>query len=146
MPGKKTVLALLCSLAVVPIFDCAESRFPVVAELKAAITELLRAGRYEDALGCTQQILLLAPNDDYAVGLLPLLQDRTRALKARAPSMDINGPANETAEERSVRLRGSEREDRREPYPDLLQSVWDWPDFPELHPQDIRITNRRLSH
>lgn len=134
MGGRRMLLGILCGVAAtVGAEPCWFPIAPMLRDLKAEMVKSLREGRYSDALGATRQILAFVPEDDYAVGLLPLLQDRVAMLEARSLSTDVHAPAVESIEEREVRIRGWEREDRREPYPDRLEGVWNWPDFPEGH-------------
>ena len=47
-----------------------------VQDLRATAMRLTEEGRYREALGVVDQILVLDPNNEYAIGVRPLLEDK----------------------------------------------------------------------
>jgi general secretion pathway protein D len=97
-----------------------KQREATIAELIRTAQNLTNQGRYKEALQTVDQILILDPINDYAVGVRPLLQDKTQfaaqrqftELRNRAFTEQLNA-----AEEAQI------------PYSDILRYPTDWPDI-----------------
>ena len=61
-----------------------EERQKTIAELIRTARNLTDQGKYREALQTVDQILVLDPNNDYAVGVKPLLEDKVQFAAAAA--------------------------------------------------------------
>ncbi len=96
------------------------NRERTVADLIKKARELSDNGQYREAIGVVDQILILEPRNDYAIGVRPLLEDKASQFEQRQfrerDALEITHALN-SAEERKI------------PYDDILRYPADWPDL-----------------
>jgi hypothetical protein len=102
-----------------------------LADLKRQATDLTKKGQYNDARGVVDQILKLDPNDGYALGVRPMLEDRSEFQAQRSQ----NGKD-------SAQGRTPTASDKTIPYDDVLHYPTNWPDATNLgYKFDLRNSN-----
>lgn len=104
----------------------AEERARTVADLTASANRLVNETRYAEALGVIDQILVLAPNNDYATGVRPLVEDKALFQEQRRYR-------NEHDRQFTKQLNAAE--EMKIPYDDILRYPENWPDISELREQ-----------
>jgi len=99
-----------------------------IADLIRTSQDLSNHGRYKEALQTVDQILLLDPTNDYAVGVKPLLEDKNQFAEQRQywETRDRKtGSVFNSAEEKLI------------PYDDILRYPSDWPDISQTRDQTV---------
>ena len=97
-----------------------EQRQRTLADLIHTAQQLTNQGRYKEALQTVDQILLLDPINDYAVGVKPLLEDKTQYAEQRQFT---------ELRDRKVTEQLNAAEEKQIPYDDILRFPVDWPDI-----------------
>jgi len=99
-----------------------------IVALRASAIDLTNHKRYREALNVVDQILDLDPEDDYAVGVRPLLEDQYNFQQQRIfmerRDLEITQQFNRTQEEEI-------------PYDDILRYPTDWPGISQLRDQTV---------
>ncbi|MDB5330413.1 MAG: hypothetical protein JWP03_1564 [Phycisphaerales bacterium] len=98
-------------------------------DLKITARDLFAQARYREALGVVDQILVIDPTDEYAVGIRPVLEDKyqfqvqrnQRELQRRMTAAQLN-----SADEHMI------------PYDDVLRYPTDWPDISATRDQTVQ--------
>jgi general secretion pathway protein D len=124
-----------------------EERQKTIAELIRTARNLTDQGKYREALQTVDQILVLDPNNDYAVGVKPLLEDKVQFAQQREYL------------EQQKKLMGDQlirAEEELIPYNDILRYPTDWPDISQTRDQTLasersaggsdRLTVAQLDH
>ncbi|MDB5332971.1 MAG: hypothetical protein JWP03_4122, partial [Phycisphaerales bacterium] len=88
-----------------------------VRDLKITARDLFAQARYREALGVVDQILVIDPTDEYAIGVRPVLEDKYEFQMQRT----LTGRDGPTI-----------------PYDDILRYPTDWPDFAALRNQTVQ--------
>ena len=88
--GPTIAQGVPANVASAPTTQPALERDRAVREKITQVKQLVREGKYEQALAGTDQILLLDPNNDYAQGARPLIEDRARFLEPRLDREDFD--------------------------------------------------------
>ena len=99
-----------------------------IADLIRTSRNLTDQGKYREALQTVDQILVLDPNNDYAVGVKPLLEDKVQFAQQRQYM------------EQQRRLVGDQlirAEEQLIPYNDILRYPTDWPDISQTRDQTV---------
>ncbi|HXE52166.1 MAG TPA: hypothetical protein VN541_04090, partial [Tepidisphaeraceae bacterium] len=104
------------------------ARQKTVADLIRTSQTLTNQGRYKEALQTVEQILILDPTNDYAVGVQPLLQDKTQFAQQRQ-YMEMRG--------RMVTDQYNAAQEKMIPYADILRYPTDWPDISATRDQTV---------
>ncbi|HZN66137.1 MAG TPA: hypothetical protein VFB66_12655 [Tepidisphaeraceae bacterium] len=99
-----------------------------VASLIRTSRELADRHEYEEAIGLVDQILIIDPRNDYAIGVRPLLQDALHFAEQRKWRERFD-------EEWTAQL--NEVEEKRIPYNDILRYPDDWPDISALRDRTV---------
>ena len=111
----------------------AEARAERERTVRARIDEakqLVREGKYDQALAVVDQILLLDPNNEYAQGARPLIQDRAMFLEQRLYREDFDRELTRTL---------NMAEEQRVPYNDILRYPSNWPDLSETRERSVAL-------
>jgi len=100
-----------------------------IADLRATAIDETNHQRYREALGVVDQILTLDPNDDYATGVRPLLEDKYNFQQQRIfmERRDL--------EQTSQFIRSDEE---LIPYDDIVRYPTDWPDISQTRDQTVQ--------
>ena len=101
-----------------------------IADLIRTSQSLIGQGKYREALQTDEQILVLDPKNDYAVGVHPLLEDKVQFQTQRQ------------FEEMRFRKTGQQLVNAEEaliPYDDILRYPTDWPDLSAM--RDLTVAN-----
>jgi type II secretory pathway component GspD/PulD (secretin)/tetratricopeptide (TPR) repeat protein len=109
--------------------QAAKDRDRTLHDLRATARDLMAQARYREAIGVVDQILVIDPTDDYAVGMRPTLEDKyqfqvqknQRELLRRTTASMLN-----SADERMI------------PYDDILRYPTDWPDISATRDQTVQ--------
>jgi general secretion pathway protein D len=99
-----------------------------IADLIRTSRNLTDQGKYREALQTVDQILVLDPNNDYAVGVKPLLEDKVQFAQQR--------------QYKEQRLKGIgdqliRAQEELVPYNDILRYPTDWPDISQTRDQTV---------
>ena len=105
-----------------------EERQRTIADLIRTSQNLTNQGRYREALQTVDQILILDPTNDYAVGVRPLLEDKTAFAEQRQYTEQ---------RDRAVTKQLNMSEEILIPYPDILRYPSDWPDISQTRDQTV---------
>lgn len=99
-----------------------------IIALHATAVDLTNHQRYKEALGVVDQILVLDPNNDYALGVKPLLEDKYNFQQQRI-----------YMEEKTLNQTQQfiDSEERLIPYDDVLRYPHDWPDISQTRDQTV---------
>lgn len=104
------------------------SRQATIADLIKAARRSIEEGKYDEAINILNQILTLDPNNDYALGVKPLVQDKLIVLQQRSFREQFNrhllGQLN-AAEEETI------------PYDDIVRYPDNWPDISAARDQEV---------
>jgi general secretion pathway protein D len=106
-----------------------ETKRRQVAALIGRSRSAVNEGKYEEALGIIDQILILDPQNDYAVGVRALVEDRALFLQQRKYHEDF---------ERQITVQLNENEERKIPYSDILRFPDNWPDLSATRDESVR--------
>ena len=113
----------------------AEAEREARAERERTIRDLIRVSReltdrheYEEALGQIDQILVLDPRNDYAIGVRPLIQDALHFAEQRKWRERYDREFTETF---------TEAEEKKIPFNDILQYPDDWPDISAIRDRTV---------
>jgi type II secretory pathway component GspD/PulD (secretin)/tetratricopeptide (TPR) repeat protein len=108
--------------------EAAVSRQNTISDLIKAARRSIEEGKYDEAINILNQILTLDPNNDYALGVKPLVQDKLIILQQRTYreqfTAHLLGQLN-TAEEESI------------PYDDIFRYPDNWPDISAERDQEV---------
>ena len=110
-----------------------EDRQKTIADLIRTSQNLTAQGRYKEALQTVDQILILDPVNDYAVGVRPLLQDKNQ-LEEQRRFMEMRHFYTATQLNRA--------EEELVPYDDILRYPSDWPDISQTRDQTVAAEQR----
>jgi len=104
------------------------NRERTVADLIKKARELTDNAQYREAIGVVDQILILEPGNDYAIGVRPLLEDKASQFEQRRfrERFDIEAQKQLNA-----------AEENKIPYDDILRYPSDWPDLSALRDQTL---------
>jgi general secretion pathway protein D len=105
-----------------------QQRQQTIADLIHTAQTLTNQGRYKEALQTVDQILILDPINDYAVGVRPLLQDKTEFADQRFYT---------EARDRADTAQLTAAEEKLIPYDDILRYPTDWPDISQTRDQTV---------
>ena len=103
-----------------------------IADLIHTAQQLTSQGRYREALQTVDQILILDPVNDYAVGVKPLLEDKNQFAEQRQFM--------ETRNRKTTTVLNS-AEEALTPYDDILRYPADWPDISQT--RDATVASER---
>ena len=101
----------------------AENRRTAVANLINQSRRLTDDGKYEEALGVIDQILVIDAKNDYARGVRPLVEDRALLYEQRRYREQFD---------RQLSKQLNAAEERRIPYNDILRYPENWPELSDL--------------
>jgi type II secretory pathway component GspD/PulD (secretin)/tetratricopeptide (TPR) repeat protein len=108
--------------------EAAIQRQRTIADLIRTSQSLTNQGKYREALQTVDQILVLDSNNDYAVGVKPLLEDKVQfALDRQYTEMRLRkiGDQLNRAQEEMI------------PYDDILRYPTDWPEISQTRDQTV---------
>lgn len=97
-----------------------EERRRTVADLIRNTRQLVEQRKFEEALGTIDQILLLDPNNDYALGVRPLVEDRAIIQEQRRYREEFDRQFSRVL---------NQAEEARIPYSDIINYPANWPDI-----------------
>ncbi len=106
-----------------------ETKRRQVASLISRSRSAVNEGKYDEALGIIDQILILDPQNDYAVGVRGLVEDRALFLQQRKYHEDF---------ERQITVQLNANEERKIPYSDILRFPDNWPDLSATRDESVR--------
>jgi Flp pilus assembly secretin CpaC/uncharacterized membrane protein YgcG len=101
-----------------------------VAALIGNARALTEQGNYREALSVIDQILVLDPRNDYAIGVRPLVQDRAEFAQQRKYREQIDTSFTNIL---------TESEEKRIPYNDILRYPDNWPDLSATRDKSVAI-------
>jgi hypothetical protein len=104
------------------------AREATIADLIRTSRRLTQEARYREALGVIDQILVLDPNNDYAVGVRPLVLDKVQIREQRDLRERLDRELVDTY---------NRAEEAKIPYDDILRYPTDWPDISALRDQTV---------
>jgi general secretion pathway protein D len=107
-----------------------KQKLKTVADLIGSARTLTAQGRYRDALSVIDQILVIDPNNDYAVGVRPLVEDRADFAEQRKYREQFD---------HSFTSILNQAEEKRIPYNDILRYPENWPDLSETRDKSVAI-------
>lgn len=103
-------------------------RQQTIADLIHTSQQLTNQGRYREALQTVEQILILDPINDYAVGVKPLLEDKTQFAEQREYT---------ELRDRKMASMLNAAEEKQIPYDDILRYPVDWPEISQTRDQTV---------
>jgi Flp pilus assembly secretin CpaC len=109
-----------------------EERRRTVSELIRTSRTLIEQRQYRQALAVIDQILILEPANDYAVGVRPLVEDQAHFQEQRAFREDFD---------RQLTKQLNAAEEKKIPYDDILVYPANWPDISEM--RDALVAQER---
>ena len=101
-----------------------------VADLIGNARSLTEQGRYREALNVIDQIIVLDPGNDYAVGVRPLVEDRANFAEQRRYREDYDANFTKVL---------NQSEEKRIPYSDILRYPENWPDLSETRERSVAL-------
>lgn len=104
------------------------ARQQTIADLIHSAQLLTNQGRYREALQIIDQILILDPINDYAVGVKPLLEDKTQFAEQRQYT---------ELRDRMITQQLNAAEEKEIPYDDILRYPVDWPTISQTRDQTV---------
>jgi general secretion pathway protein D len=99
-----------------------------IAQLIRRSRQLTEQGQYEQAVGVIDQILVIDPLNDYALGVRPLVEDRAIVQQQRRFR---------SQQDRQFRELLNEAEEKKIPYTDILRFPENWPDISDVRERTI---------
>jgi type II secretory pathway component GspD/PulD (secretin)/tetratricopeptide (TPR) repeat protein len=107
----------------------ADQKRKTIADLRAQAIDLTNHKHYKEAISVVDQILTLDPDDDYATGVRPLLEDQYNFQQQRI-----------FTERRAFETTGqfNRAEEEKIPYDDILKYPADWPGISQLRDQTVQ--------
>ena len=99
-----------------------------IADLRQTAQNLTAQARYREALGVVDQILVLDPTNEYAIGVRPMLEDKYQ-IQTQRNFME------QRAREFTNQLNNAE--EKLIPYDDILRYPTDWPDISSTRDQTV---------
>ena len=105
-----------------------KDRRRTVASLVERSQDQVRRRNYQQALGVLDQILVLDPHNDYAIGVRPLVEDN---FQLQSSAITASGT---TARSTNVL---NQAEEKKIPYDDILRYPENWPDISELRDAEV---------
>ncbi|MGH7213518.1 MAG: hypothetical protein ACREIT_01960, partial [Tepidisphaeraceae bacterium] len=105
-------------------------RRATVASLIRNSRQLVAETKYNEALGVLDQILVLDPGNDYAIGVKPLVEDRALIAEQRRYREDFD---------RQLTKQLNAAEEKKIPYDDILRYPLNWPDIVEVRDESVRL-------
>jgi general secretion pathway protein D len=106
-----------------------EQRQRTTKDLINVTQQQIREAKYEPAMGTLNQILSLDPQNDYARGVMPLVQEKAILQQQRGYREDFDLQL-----EKSLNA----AEEKRIPYDDILRYPPNWPDISEVRDASVR--------
>src|SRR5208282_1776701 len=91
---------------------------------------LTEQGKYREALSVIDQILVIDPGNDYAVGVKPLIEDRAEFAEQRKYREEFDSSFTSIL---------TQAEEKRIPYNDILRYPENWPDLSEKRDKSVAI-------
>lgn len=107
----------------------ADDKFRTLSDLRATARDLFSQARYREALGVVDQILVIEPNDDYAVGIRPVLEDKYQ-FQVQRNQIEMR--------RRMVNSQINSADEHLIPYDDILRYPTDWPDISTTRDQTVQ--------
>jgi general secretion pathway protein D len=107
-----------------------KEKVDTIARLIGQARSLTEQGRYREALSVIDQILIIDPGNDYAVGVQPLVRDRADFAEQRKYREDYD---------KNFTTIFNEAEEKRIPYNDILRYPDNWPDLSEMRDKSVAI-------
>jgi Flp pilus assembly secretin CpaC/tetratricopeptide (TPR) repeat protein len=117
-------------------FLAEEQRRSTVADLTRRAQILAMEQKYVEALGVVDQILVIDPRNDYAIGVRPLIEDRRLLFEQRTFREEFA---------RNFSQNLNEAEERRIPYTDILRYPANWPDLSERRERSVAAERGELT-
>ena len=105
-----------------------ESKRRAVSDLVRTTRQYVEQGKYSEALGVVDQILVIDPKNDYAIGVRPLIEDKALFLEQRKYREQFD---------RNFNTQVARGEEQKIPYNDILRYPDNWPDLPETHEKHV---------
>jgi type II secretory pathway component GspD/PulD (secretin)/TolA-binding protein len=105
-----------------------EQKRRTVAALIGNARSLTEQGKYREALSVIDQILVIDPGNDYAVGVRPLVRDRADFAEQRKYREDYD---------QNFTTIFNQAEEKRIPYNDILRYPENWPDLTETRERSV---------
>ncbi len=109
--------------------ESAKRRQDSVAALVRESMRLVQEAKYTAALGVIDQILVLDPNNDYALGTRPLVQDKSNFQEQRRFREEFD-------QQMTRQLNAAE--ERKIPYDDIYRYPANWPDIVETREKSVK--------
>ncbi|HEY8667959.1 MAG TPA: hypothetical protein VIL86_14945 [Tepidisphaeraceae bacterium] len=109
--------------------EAAQQRQRAVSSLVKEAQRLVKQNDYDKALGVLDQILILDPTNDYAIGARPLVEDKANFMKQRW--------YREQFDQNLVKQLNS-TEEKKIPYDDIYRYPANWPDIVEIREQSVK--------
>jgi type II secretory pathway component GspD/PulD (secretin)/outer membrane protein assembly factor BamD (BamD/ComL family) len=108
--------------------EASVSRQNTISDLIKAARRSIEEGKYDEAINILNQILTLDPNNDYALGVKPLVQDKLILLQQRT-----------YREQFSAHLLGqlNNAEEKKIPYDDIVRYPENWPDISAERDEEV---------
>jgi type II secretory pathway component GspD/PulD (secretin)/tetratricopeptide (TPR) repeat protein len=113
-----------------------QQRQATIADLTRTSQNQINRGKYKDALATIDQILILDPNNEYAVGIRSVLEDQAQFDQQRQYTELRN---------RNITDQLNAAEEMQIPYMDVLRYPTDWPDISQRRDQTLEA-ERNLHH
>ena len=107
-----------------------EQKRRTVADLIGNARTLTDQGRFREALNVIDQILVIDPGNDYAVGVRPLVEDRANFAEQRRYREDYDANFTKVL---------NQSEEKRVPYSDILRYPENWPDLAETRDRSVAL-------
>jgi general secretion pathway protein D len=99
-----------------------------IADLIGSARTLTQQGNYREALNVIDQVLVLDPGNEYAVGVRPLVQDRADFAEQRKYREEFDHDFTAVL---------NQAEEKRIPYNDILRYPANWPDLSETRDKSV---------
>lgn len=99
-----------------------------VSDLIKTAQQLIAENKYDEALKVIDQIRVIDPNNEYASGVRPLVEDRALLQEQRQLHESYN---------RNVTRQLNAAEEKRIPYDDIYRYPTNWPDISELRDKEV---------
>lgn len=98
----------------------AKLRETTVANLIKAARRMIEENKYREAVGVLDQILVIDPNNEYASGVKPLVEDKATLIEQRTYREDFT---------RQLTKQFNAAEEKMVPYDDVFRYPTNWPDI-----------------
>lgn len=106
-----------------------KERESTVADLINTAKQLIAQNKYREALAVIDQVRSLDPNNDYAIGVRPLIEDRAMLKEQREYREQFN---------RELVKQLNAAEEKKVPYDDIYRYPTNWPDISDSRDRQVQ--------